>query len=559
MAEESHVIRGINWRETFPFTHLFRTFRIAIHPSKLFLALAALLALYLGGRILDGVWIDRHKALPGEIYRFDANLYGPNVQPMGQWRQAQRTAAREHYALILRDLEPLHAKGKPYSGLWDPQVARAAAQASDYIDDTEHALGVRRDTRVEQARETYRQAPRTDPQLDEAARTALEASVREAYASYQADMQTIEVLRGVGLFSSFLRYQTDQANSAALGVIRNDWLGDRGVLWSVARFFTVGPAWAAVHHPLFFILFGALFMVVWSTFGGAISRIAAVHVADEGRKLSIRQGLSFSISKFLSFLSAPLIPLLIVLLIGIALAAAGGLLFALRLNIVVGLAFFLALAAGIVMTLVLLGTIGGFGLMYPTIAVEGSDSFDAISRSFSYVYARPWRMLFYTLVALVYGALTFLFVRLFIWLTLLLTHYFVGMWVLRDAEPGFGLWETMFPTPQNYWNLPYDVPFALLSSYSAATAFFIAFWNYLLIAMLGAFAISFYFSANTIIYYLMRREVDATEMDDVYLEQPEDDFVETPAAPATAVTVQSASAPAATTLPGSEGAPADET
>jgi hypothetical protein len=42
--------------------------------------------------------------------------------------------------------------------------------------------------------------------------------------------------------------------------------------------------------------------------------------------------------------------------------------------------------------------------------------------------------------------------------------------------------------------------------------------------MLGAFAISFYFSANTIIYMLMRHEVDATELDDVYLEQTEEDF-----------------------------------
>ncbi len=44
--------------------------------------------------------------------------------------------------------------------------------------------------------------------------------------------------------------------------------------------------------------------------------------------------------------------------------------------------------------------------------------------------------------------------------------------------------------------------------------------------MIGAFVISFYFSANTIIYYLLRREVDATEMDDVYLEQSDEDFGE---------------------------------
>src|SRR3989440_5840949 len=58
-------------------------------------------------------------------------------------------------------------------------------------------------------------------------------------------------------------------------------------------------------------------------------------------------------------------------------------------------------------------------------------------------------------------------------------------------------------------------------------------WVYLAIGLLGAFAISFYFSANTIIYFLMRHEVDATELDDVYLEQSDDEFAE----PAPAMTV----------------------
>ena len=47
-----------------------------------------------------------------------------------------------------------------------------------------------------------------------------------------------------------------------------------------------------------------------------------------------------------------------------------------------------------------------------------------------------------------------------------------------------------------------------------------------MVGMVGAFVISFYFSTNTIIYYLMRREVDATEPDDVYLEQSDEDFGE---------------------------------
>src|SRR5207237_6058421 len=44
MAEEPHVLRGINWREAFAFTNIFRAFRIAIHPSKLVLALMSRLA-----------------------------------------------------------------------------------------------------------------------------------------------------------------------------------------------------------------------------------------------------------------------------------------------------------------------------------------------------------------------------------------------------------------------------------------------------------------------------------------------------------------------------------
>ena len=67
MADEPHVIRGINWKETFPFTLIFRSFRVAVHPSKLVLALLALLSIYCGGRILDAIWPARYLAVPNEV------------------------------------------------------------------------------------------------------------------------------------------------------------------------------------------------------------------------------------------------------------------------------------------------------------------------------------------------------------------------------------------------------------------------------------------------------------------------------------------------------------
>ena len=75
-------------------------------------------------------------------------------------------------------------------------------------------------------------------------------------------------------------------------------------------------------HTVYFVLFGILFLIVWAIFGGAIARIAAVHVARE-EKLSIRHALRFSSGKFLSFVFAPVIPLVIILFVGLVVAFGG--------------------------------------------------------------------------------------------------------------------------------------------------------------------------------------------------------------------------------------------
>src|SRR5436305_6978571 len=85
---QAHEIRGINWRETFPFTHIFRSFRVAIHPSKLVLALAAIFLLYLGGRVLDGLWPLKHRGVPNEIEIYEsaraARMAGAGVEQPGR-------------------------------------------------------------------------------------------------------------------------------------------------------------------------------------------------------------------------------------------------------------------------------------------------------------------------------------------------------------------------------------------------------------------------------------------------------------------------------------------
>ena len=551
MADESQQIRGIHWREAFPFTHLFRAFRIAIHPSKLVLGLIALLALYAGGRLLDGLWSARSLAIPSEVYAYQANTTtGGTSDQFTAERQRKRDDIEDAYATRLVE-----------SGVVkDRAAADAAAKDGDRLSDVKRKILDRREQRRNEAVSQYNSARNganaiKDPrEHDRALRDADEAyrtQVRTVYVDAYDDMRSAEQIRGIGLFHAFFSYEAERINAVIRGVQNWNWLGSardgrEGVVEAVINFFRIAPIWLMRHHPLYFVLFTLWFLTVWAIFGGAIARIAAVHVARD-EKLSVRAALAFSMGKFLSFVSAPLIPLVIVLFVGLVPLIAG-LLASIPfigpiLNIVMALLFALILAAGFVMTLVMLGTFGGFNLMYPTIAVEGSDSFDAISRSFSYVYARPWRMLFYTIVAIIYGALCYLFVRLFIWLMLSLTHYFVGAGMFAQAESLAPLWTTMWPGPQARGTLSYDIDFLTLRFDQDIAAVLIAFWVYLVVGMLGAFVISFYFSANTIIYYLMRNEVDATEMDDVYIEQSEEDFTDTtttpiPTAPASAVVVE---------------------
>jgi hypothetical protein len=558
MADEPQQIRGINWRETFPFTHLFRAFRIAVHPSKLMLGLIALLALYAGGRVLDGIWAPRHLAVPSEVSSYEQSTRTATSTSSADFaadRTRERDAIEAAYAAKLIELKVET----------DPTKAAEAARKADRLGDVKEKLLVRRNDAKNKLDADYNdrlakakniQDKREREREEHAAEAMRNNALRALYRGTYQELQEAKQVKGIGLFHAFFSYEAERVNRVVSGVVNGNWVGPDSLTDNVKNFFVVGPMWLMRHHPLYFVLFTLLFLTIWAIFGGAIARIAAVHVARD-EKLSVRAALAFSLGKFLSFVSAPLIPLVIVLIVGLVPLLAGvlssipyiGPIF----NILMGALFILILAAGFVMTLVLLGTFGGFNLMYPTIAVEGSDSFDAISRSFSYVYARPWRMLLYTLVAIIYGALCYLFVRLFIFLMLSLTHHFVGAGMWAEAPSTEPLWSVMWPGPTE--RLSYDIDFLTLRGDQDIAALLTAFWVYLAVGMLGAFAISFYFTANTIIYYLMRHEVDATEMDDVYLEQSEEDFADATAPPTTAAATPIGTSSSSSSASAASGSP----
>jgi len=562
MADDAQSIRSLNWRELFPFLNLFRSFRIAIHPSKLVLGFALIFLVYCGGRALDWIWPKSQYPIAQEIQHYEMYRWTPGLSARAfeDGRTEKREGMNAAYAADLLDRKIVK----------DQAEAKEAAKVGEYsgrlvgsyVYDRNQAIK-KADEDLDKRLKTIREAKMAEDERPKAVRAAYErrdAEIRKAHADLASAIENLDQISPHPIFDSFFEYEVQQFHGVVDNALSFNWMGgitagstapnpdvaaprgpaapSTGVLRSITNFAMIGPGWLLRYHYIYFIIFAAWFLLIWAIFGGAIARIAGVHVARD-EKISVRQALRFSTNKLLSFVFAPIIPLIIILLAGAAVAVGGLLMYIPAIGpLIVGSLFILALLAGFVMTLVLTGTVGGFNLMYPTIAVEGSDSFDAISRSFSYVFARAWRMIFYTVVALIYGALCFLFVRYFVVVMLGLTHFFL-QWFL-GGQPAVYLPE-IWP-PVNDANLAYHINFHALSWIDGVAAFLIAIWVYIVLTLLAAYVVSFYFSANTIIYVLMRKEVDATELDDVYVEDTEEDFGDVAA-------TTPATTPAATTTP----------
>jgi len=286
------------------------------------------------------------------------------------------------------------------------------------------------------------------------------------------------------------------------------------VATNIADYFK-GVGWAVRYHYVYCLIFVVIKLAVMSIAGGAICRISALQFA-RGEKAGLTEALRFSIKRFTSFFAAPLIPVGMIIFVGLFIFVPGLLGNIPRAGeLIMSIFTLLALIAGALITVVLIGAIAGFNLMFPAVAYDGSDSFDVISRSFSYVFNRPWRMVFYSAVSAVYGAICYLFVRLFAFLLLLVTRSILSLGVWTENSNGVNKLTAIWPEPRFMDLLGTSGPAATSGTESVA-AFLVQLFLCLVVGLVVSVIITFYFSANTIIYSLMRNKVDNTALEDIY-------------------------------------------
>ena len=164
-------------------------------------------------------------------------------------------------------------------------------------------------------------------------------------------------------------------------------------LFAVSRTFT-GAA--------FLLLCAIWAAAIWGLIGGAITRAVVVQLARE-EAISLGSALRHASKRWKSYFAAPLFPLAAVAVVAIP-AMLIGLLMKLSL-LFGGILWPFVLLTGLIAAIMLVGLSVGWPLMHAAVSCEGSDSFDALSRSYSYVYQRPIHYLFYAVTATILGAL----------------------------------------------------------------------------------------------------------------------------------------------------------
>lgn len=245
------------------------------------------------------------------------------------------------------------------------------------------------------------------------------------------------------------------------------------------------------------ILCGLWGAAVWAFFGAAITRMAAVQLAA-GERITLAAAMRHAAAKWPSYFAAPLLPVGGVILAAIPVLILGVLIRANWILFLISFIWPLALAAGLLMALLLLGVLFGWPLMWATISSEGTDSFDALSRSYAYTFQRPLQYLFYAVIAAVIGGLGWLLVQ----------NFAAGVVWMSYWAAGLGAGGDRIDSIMN----------GGLTGFSGFGAGLIHFWAGCVKLAAVGYLFSYFWTSVACIYLLLRRDVDATEMDEVFLD-----------------------------------------
>lgn len=388
----------------------------------------------------------------------------------------------------------------------------------------------------------------------------------------------------------------------------------------------IGPKWRNWWYSMLGVVWT---LIVWGLSAGAITRIAAMQLARNER-LGLVESLGYARRKLFDYIIGPAIPLIVFALLAFLNALGTFLLtiFPYLGSVLTALLLPLPILSGLIMVVMLVAFVG-WPLFYATISVEGSDSFDALSRTLAYITQGAWSYVKYTLVSIIFSVVIVFIVVLLSSGSIYLVRWSMGLapglsW--QDTGDPVGSSFTLAPKSYQWRDLlvgknhpmvrihntlneqllqpgklktfqeglaakkpitelldkeilnrtgfgerppqgseltaienfyagktvaelqahqsQFDFVWANMNWGQKLAAFICGFWTHLLFLGLVGFAYALFWCSGTIIYFLLRKQIDETEFDDVYIED-EKDFNPPPMVSTTSPVASSSSAPSA--------------
>jgi hypothetical protein len=610
MAEDKVEPREINWRQLLPWTAIFQGFRVALDLNKLLLAGLGIILMAFAWWFLSLVFFAMDSKPPQWPSRYLTDYQGKDP-----W--AHFKSDREAWNLLHEAAGPDDSAEK-----YEPEDLASSAEELRILKVAVDAVAARasKGKSLHEVRADARAGLLTvevfNEKGDKEEKKVPDETIEKAWQLRNNPAKPAGRMRTWPFFekrgSNPYLLVTGQAGKVAEdGTLRTvpwdkghfvEWLATEEapvvleplikLLRPVVYFFNPH---ASAGARFYFLLVMIATIAIWGWIGGAITRIAVVQVARQ-EKIGVREALSFAKKRYLSYISAPLFPLVFVAVIVLGMIIFGVFHMIPILGEIIDSGLWcLMLLAGLGIIVALIGLVG-WPLMSATVSAEGTDSWEAVSRSYSYVFGAVWHYLFYGAIAVVYGAVLIFFVGFvgsatvyfakwgveqtpfiqtanrdpsflfayaptsFEWRTLLLQGAKVdNQLIVEDGQIKENAWKKFVGRDSEYEGRD------RMTWYNQVAAFMVMLWLFLFFLLILGFGYSYFWSASTIVYLLMRRKVDDTEIDEVYLEEEDQESPYSagatftppkPAAPAPAAgNVTMVEAPTLRTAPQEQPAP----
>jgi hypothetical protein len=294
--------------------------------------------------------------------------------------------------------------------------------------------------------------------------------------------------------------------------------------------FRADQSWSALAFAWTQILWA---LIVWSFIGGALCRMNAMQFAGRNR-IEVLAAVKFSRRQVLGYLIAPLLPLTAVLILqgfNCLLGCLASLVPPFG-DVVLGLGWFVVLFTGFLMAMLVLGLATGWPLMIAAISTEDSDGFDGLSRAFGYLVDRPWHAAAFATFSFPVFAVSRCFLAIFIGLTISLGagaiergHNLGASAVERGHDPEtlntFSSLNVDSPTHSPAGWIANKLEHDLLGVHdflwppSSPVSLSVIAWTFIPALLYVGFGPSFFWSATTVSYFLLRKSDDGTPLNSV--------------------------------------------